>query len=70
MCKPSITQNLYSGNGPYADLCRIWSLRLYHSSIAKGYDIKELVQRQFGEVADPGKPDQLRRLLTLKGHEG
>lgn len=66
MQKPSTTKNLYSDNGPYADLCRLWGLRLYHSGIAKGYEVKELIQRQFGEEADPEKIDQFKKVIADK----
>lgn len=66
MHKPTALKHLYSGNGPYSDLCRLWTLRLYHSGIAKGYEVKELLQRQFGEEADPQKPEQFKKVITDK----
>lgn len=52
--------------GPYADLCRLWILRLYKEGIADGNEVRALVVRHFGEEADPDQPDQFNRMISFQ----
>lgn len=64
MAKKPAPKICHKINGPYADLCHLWILRLYKSGLADSGRVNGIVQRQLGENADPKKPEQFNRIIS------